>query len=107
MGEQGDCQACGMASQKSRYRLDADCHLPFLQLFRLAGDRHDTGWICIRNFEWAHRVHITETKLDMCINDEFGEVKDLVTKMESISKARFFLFFGCKRPEEKDERPSA
>ena len=52
-------------------------------------------------------VHVAETKLDVCIDDEFGEAKDLATKMESISKARFFPFFGRKRPEENGECPAA
>ena len=50
-------------------------------------------------------VYVTETKLDVCINNEFGEAKDLATKMESISETRFFPFFGRKRSEENGECP--
>ena len=41
-------------------------------------------------------VDISETVLDVCINDEFGQAKNFSAQVESISKARF-LSFLCRQ----------
>lgn len=44
------------------------------------------------------RIYITETELDMRIDDEFGQTKNLSTQMECISEARLLTLLRCQSP---------
>lgn len=41
-------------------------------------------------------VDVIELELNVGVNNEFGEMKNFLVKVESVIELRFFLFFGCK-----------
>jgi hypothetical protein len=39
-------------------------------------------------------IDITETELDVCVNDEFGEAKDFAAEVKGVSESRFLSLFS-------------
>jgi hypothetical protein len=45
-------------------------------------------------------INVTETELDMCVNNQFRKSENFTTKMKGVPKTRLFALFGRKGSEE-------
>jgi hypothetical protein len=43
-------------------------------------------------------IDITETELDVCVNDELGEAKNFAAEVKCVSESRFLSLFSGQSP---------